>query len=177
MKQLQQQLTPGPPAPYLSLPTPPGGSPPLPISALGESYSYGNFSPPHGSFEKNSPINKAYATVSPASSLFFSTGAFSRGSPSFIGDITDPGFGDLLDLNFEDIADVEPMDWNDNGILSNTDSFEDEGFESQPAEITKCYRSSHAEIVGEALRWSGKQLWEMTDEEFRRFCSQPPPWE
>lgn len=122
-------------------------------------------------------MEKAYATITPASPFFFSIDASSPESSLLIGNITDPGFGDLLDLSFEDIANAEPMDLDDSGIFSGADIFDDEGFESQLVEITKSYRGSHAEIVGEALRWSGKQLWEMTDEEFHVFCSQPPPWE
>lgn len=107
---------------------------------------------------------------------FLSTGTFSQEYFFSLDNITDPGFGDL-DLDFEDFADVEPMDWNDSGMFSNTDSFVDEGFESQPMETPKRYRESHEEIVEEALQWSGKQLWEMTGEEFSQFCSQSPPWQ
>lgn len=134
--------------------------------------------PSYRNIEENSPTKKACVTVSPASSDFFSAGAFSQEYSFSVGDITDPGFGDLLDLHFGEISDVEAMDWDDStGMVSNVDIFDDEGFESQPMEITKCYLGSHEEICGEAIRWSGKQLWEMTDEEFRGFCSRSPPWE
>lgn len=175
---LQQRLAPSIPAHYLSPSALSGG--PLSsssVSAPSRIYSYGNSSTSRVNIEDNSPMEKAHAAITPASSFFFSIAAFSPESSSLIGDITDPGFGDLLDLSFEDIAIAEPMDLDDNGMFSGAGAFEDEGFESQQAEVSKCYRGSHAEIVGEALRWSGKQLWEMTDEEFHAFCSQPPPWE
>lgn len=151
----------------------PEGPPSTLISASSNLY------PSYGSLEENCSTKKACITASPIGSDFFSAGVFSQEYSFSIGDITDPGFGDLPDLHFGDTSDVEAMDWDEStGMVSNVDIFDDEGFESQqPMEITKCYLGSHEEICGEALRWSGKQLWEMTDEEFRGFCSRSPPWE
>lgn len=91
---------------------------------------------------------------------------------------SEPGFGDLPDLGFGDFMDLDPCDWNgDSGIFSNTDGEDDEGFESQQAEAMKSYKERHDKIVDDALQWSGKQLWEMSDEEFQEFCSRPPRWQ
>lgn len=109
--------------------------------------------------------------------LDFFSATLSQEYPFSLGDTTDPGFGDLLDLNFGEFSDMEVVDWDDDGMFSRVEIIDDEGFESQPVEMTKCYQGSHEDICVEALRWSGKQLWEMTDEEFRGFCSRPPPWE
>lgn len=85
-------------------------------------------------------------------------------------------FGDLPDFDFGELMDVDPWNWNSKGgVPPNPNRMDDEGFESQPSTATKGYRESHEEIVEEAFRWSGKQLWEMTDEEFERFCSGPHP--